>query len=184
MMTWFRDVEVFTKQKFRDAFALSGARATALLDGYITIGVLREKVKGDRTHYVYRRPSAPKPDRSPEKPDGQSDFDPDTFHASKRTSESVPDDARTDTENRVSPDSFPKDSASIRGDSLIPLKSVSVVRSGHSSTHQTDNGHGFEGYTRAREAGGVADDLPACLADLGAPDPSDPLGAHDEEPEP
>ena len=56
MLAWFRDVEIFTKQRFRDAFTLSGARATSLLDGYVAIGALREKVKGDRTHYVYRHP--------------------------------------------------------------------------------------------------------------------------------
>jgi len=112
MMAWFRDAEIFTKQRFRDAFALSGARATTLLDGYVTIGGLREKVKGDRTHYIYRRPSPPKPDRSAEKTDGQSDSEPDTFREAKRTDQSVPDTARTDTENRGSPDDFPKDLAS------------------------------------------------------------------------
>ena len=79
MLAWFRDVEVFTKQRFRDAFTLSGTRATTLLDGYVAIGALREKVKGDRTHYVYRRSSPSKPDRAAEKTDGQSDSGPDTF---------------------------------------------------------------------------------------------------------
>ena len=68
MLAWFRDVEVFTKQRFRDAFTLSGTRATTLLDGYIAIYcALREKVKGDRTHYVYRRSSPSKPTVQPRK---------------------------------------------------------------------------------------------------------------------
>lgn len=59
-LEWMRDTEVFTKQKFREAFSVSGGRATTLLDGYVAIGVLREKVKQDRTIYVFNRLAASK----------------------------------------------------------------------------------------------------------------------------
>jgi hypothetical protein len=130
MVAWFRDMEVFTKQRFRDAFTLSGARATQLLDGYVAIGVLRAKPKGDRTYYVYRRP---KPDQTAPETDGQSDSETDTFRAAKRTAESVPDNSRTDTENIPSTSEFPKDLASKMHHPLIPHNTCPFVLVGHTS---------------------------------------------------
>ncbi len=181
MLTWFREVEVFTKQKFRDAFTLSGARATTLLDGYVAIGRLREKVKNDRTVYVYKHPAVLKFDRSSEKTDGQSDSDSDTARDAIRTEISVRKTIGHGHENEGSTFEFANDSATNGALSLIPPKTPSVVHSGHSSLDTTDDGHGFRGYTRAHETEGDQDDLPACLAELTEPDFSDPIGAHDED---
>jgi hypothetical protein len=171
MTTWFRDVEVFTKQRFRDAFNVSGARAAQLLDGYVAIGILREKVKGDRTCYVYRRP------KLTQETDGQSGPATDTVREAKRTVESVPDNARTDTETEgVSLDSS-KDSDDQGVDPLIPLKVCPFVRDGHSLEDVSDKRTHFPGYTRAREA----TDLPAWVTEPAESDCSDdPIGAREE----
>ena len=49
MTAWIKEREVFSKQRFREAFSLSGARTTELLAGYVATGLLRQKTKNDRT---------------------------------------------------------------------------------------------------------------------------------------
>jgi hypothetical protein len=55
-----QDAEVFNRQKFRDAFSLSGTRATELLAGFVGVGVLKEKTKNDRTVYAFNPTAAAK----------------------------------------------------------------------------------------------------------------------------
>ena len=58
MVAWFREAEVFTARQFRRAFPkFNGARAAEILHSYVSLEVLREKLKGDRTWYVFRRPT-------------------------------------------------------------------------------------------------------------------------------
>ena len=158
MVVWFREQEIFTQQRFRNVFSLSGARATTLLDSYVGIGTLREKVKGDRTHYVYRRPPTPS---SPT--DGvRIRTETDTLRASKTTAESVPDTARTDTANDPTLHEILNDLGSNGSLSLTPPKSVRSVRSDSLQHHDSDNGHGLRGSRpEARWTGHVpADDAP------------------------
>jgi hypothetical protein len=165
MVVWFRDVEVFMKQRFRDAFKLSGARANQILEGYVAIGLLREKIKDDRTHYVYRRPAASKPGGSAEETDGQPTPATDNVPPMIRTDRSVRKTSGHGHKNEAVAPEIPNDIASNTAAPLIPPKCVSVVPNGHSSTPITDNGHGFVGYTRAREAEAV----PACVTADEAP---------------
>ena len=161
-VTWFAEQELFTKHRFREQFSISGDRATQLLDGYAAIGVLRAKVRNDRTHYVFKRSSAAGATTSAVS--GPVPL-PDTFPPRDADAESVRTAHRTGHENSEPKYEFPNVSEPSRGDSLIPLKTLSGVRLDVSAHAQPDTGQPYEGYTHARENGGALDELPE-LADV------------------
>ncbi|HXG57071.1 MAG TPA: AAA family ATPase [Vicinamibacterales bacterium] len=144
MVSWFQEAEVFTKQRLRERFALSGARATQLLEGYVAIGVLREKVKNDRTQYVYRRPSATS-----------------TASVSGAVSDTIspPNDAPESVRKTIGHGHFSASGTDQNPNvfnvgspnSLVSTKSLSVVRSHDSSSLSSDNGQRFQLSPHARE---------------------------------
>ena len=64
---------------------------------------------------------------------------------------------------------------------LVSVKKCPLSQRDEESTPEWDEGQCPSGCTRAREAGGVEDALPACLAELTEPDDTAPIGAHDDE---
>jgi hypothetical protein len=170
-VTWFRDVEVFTKQRFRNAFPqVSGNRATELLDGYVAIGTLREKRRQDRTYYVYRPP----------KPSDTSETDSDDFGTAVRTPGSVrgqgsdgPGFPTTTAENANVFDAT-------NGSLEYPQNSVLLSEKDSLPSLSRTFGHTDRGIrARARPAGDEA--VPAWVTEPGGPDFSDPIGRHDED---
>lgn len=157
---------------------MSGARATQLLDGYVAIGVLREKVRNDKTCYVYRRSTASSTVSGPV-------TKPDTLSPSGEDPESVRKTDRTGHENTEVARDFSNVFEAQQEDSLIPAKSLSGVRSSSLCTEKPDTGQPNEGYTRAREdvGGYVVEPLPAWVTEPTDPDVSDPIGTHDLEDE-
>jgi hypothetical protein len=177
MATWMAEAEVFNRQRFRDAFALSGSRAAELLAGFVRLGVLKEKQKNDRTIYVFQPAAAAKVGWTTRPSVSESDPFSDRNDDPADPPESVRKPVGHGHENAGAPREILSNSDRGRFNPLIPPYFQSVSESALSRDEVSDNGHAFEGYTRAREA----DDLPACLAELTAPDLSDPIGAHDLE---
>lgn len=136
-LSWAEDAELFSKQKFRDAFKLSGRRATEVLDGLVTAGLLRARTRDDRTWYVYRPPAdrlaskvvsgdfgrtdSPSTDKPAQPPTDK------TVHP-----ESVRNRARTDTPLETHTPVNIDDICVESFDPLIPPPHVSVVRNGES----------------------------------------------------
>jgi hypothetical protein len=150
-VAWFREAEVFLAVHFRRRFGVSGARAAQLLDGYVAIGVLREKLKNDRTYYVYRRATAAV---------STSTVSADTVSPLTRTPDTCPENRGRGHDPQGETRDFPNHSEARQQNSLIPLESLSTVHTSLSSLSSVDSGHEIKGYTRARETGGASGTVP------------------------
>jgi hypothetical protein len=186
MIEWMREAEVFSKQKFREAFSLSGLRATTLLDGYVAIGILREKTKQDRTAYVFNRAGAGKViPFAPSSAVSVSDCLSDTSPAAEPGAESVRKPTghghdQVETTREISNDSEPSSPdlsvfsgppflcTSVRPDVLLePADGQTYTKKGN---------------TRAREDGGVPEWVRADDGPPPEPGSSDAaLAGHDQE---
>jgi hypothetical protein len=152
MVTWMQDTEVFNRQKFRDAFSLSGARATSLLEGFVGVGVLKEKVKHDRTIYAFNPAAAVKVGLAvPRTPVSEvrsfSDTSTGDFEDAKSVRKPVGhghENARVGDENlrKSEPDTVSP---------LIPPFSCPLSESDPAHVGVSDTGRAYGGYTRARE---------------------------------
>jgi hypothetical protein len=171
-VAWFREAEVFLAGHFRKRFGTNNLRTTQLLDGYVAIGTLRTKVRNDKTYYVWKRETAAVSVvkttagvvTSP-----MAEDSPDSDQKSVVNGHEIGDPAR---EN-------PNDSEPQQALSLVPPKTLTIDHTESSSLSAMVNGHGFTGYTRAREAEGI-EALPDWVAEPGDPDWDDPIALREE----
>jgi hypothetical protein len=179
MIEWMRDAETFTQRQFRTAFALSGTRAGAVLDGFVAAGTLRAKEKNDRTLYIYRRPL-------PQQKTGQSHSERDKNERGEERADPCPENSGTGHENGdVSPQNTECFDVSV-SDPLVPPKPRPLSHSKERNEGQRDVSRFFRGI-RAREDVGV-ERLPGWVTEreppLHAADPDAPFADHDDEPAP
>jgi len=181
MVTWFAEVERFTARQFRRAFPkLSGARAAEILDGYVALKVLRTRVEQDRTRYIFRRPHPRKPNHSAPQEWDKSHSGRDDSREADEVAETVLKKGGMGHGNGSAGSQFPKDCASSSAPPLVSVKNGFLSQWDGKSTPDWDKNPCPTIPSRAREAGGVDDDLPAWVTEDAEPDFSDPIGAHDK----
>lgn len=161
--------------------SLSGLSLTRcqVLDGYVALRVLRAKVKGDRTHYVYRRQSASRPNHMSLARMGQSHFLRDDSGASDATSETVPKNSGMGHENDETTSEFPNDSACEVSPPLIPLKKCPLSHPPLLEASEWDKGQCPSSTPRARAREGASERLPAWVTEPAGLDTSDPIGGRE-----
>ena len=150
MLEWMQDAETFTQRQFRNAFALSGTRASTILDGFLAAGTLRRKEKGDRTIYLYRRPL-------PQQKTGQSHSERDKTDRGEERVDPSPENSGTGHETAdITSQNIEYFDESVSG-SLVSQKSCPLSHSTASDEGKRDVPH-FSRGIRAREAADRAGD--------------------------
>jgi hypothetical protein len=177
-VAWMQDKEVFNQKQFRDAFSLSGARATQLLDGYVAIGTLRRRMKGDRTYYVYRV-SPPGDTRRPQELDkpALSNSELDSFSRAESEAKECPEKSGFGQSKAGTLCDFPKDLKAQTRSLWYPQKLCPLSN----SSPEDQPNWTVDTKLALPPPEAVSDGLPAWVTEPVEPDDSDPIGEHDVE---